>query len=141
MLDLNKIYNIDCQEGIKLLEGNLVNLVITYPPYNVNLGNNKYNKNKYDTYKDDKNHYEYLEWLKNIFISLYPKLTEDGRVVINIGSGKNGNMPTHSHIINFMKKIGYNVYTTIVWDKSQVGNRASWGSFNSPSCPKFFNSF
>lgn len=33
MLDLNKIYNMDCIEGTKLIDDNSVDLVITSPPY------------------------------------------------------------------------------------------------------------
>lgn len=49
MLELNKIYNIDCIEGIKLLDNNSIDLMITSPPYNVNLSKNKYNKNPYSS--------------------------------------------------------------------------------------------
>lgn len=34
MLELNKIYNIDCLEGLKLLDDNSIDLIITSPPYN-----------------------------------------------------------------------------------------------------------
>ena len=33
MLELNKIYNMDCVEGMKLLDGNSVDLTVTSPPY------------------------------------------------------------------------------------------------------------
>jgi site-specific DNA-methyltransferase (adenine-specific) len=36
-----------------------------------------------------------------------------------------------------MTEIGYKPYTTIIWNKSQVGNRTAWGSFKSPSSPSF----
>lgn len=34
MLELNKLYNIDCLEGLKQLDDNSVDLIITDPPYN-----------------------------------------------------------------------------------------------------------
>ena len=37
MLKLNKIYNIDCLKGLKKINDNSVDLVITSPPFN--LGN------------------------------------------------------------------------------------------------------
>ena len=52
----NKIHNIDCIEGLKQLEDNSVDLCVTSPPYNVDLGNNKYHKNPYDLYNDNKEH-------------------------------------------------------------------------------------
>lgn len=135
MLDV--IYNEDCLTGIQKLENNSIDLVITSPPYNVDLGNNKYNKNPYNLYNDNKEHTDYIAWLKELFnIYIYPKLKSGGRVCINIGDGKNGAVPTSSDIIQFMKEL-YIPMTHIIWDKSQVGNRTAWGSFNSPSSPSF----
>jgi len=137
-MELNKIYCIDCIRGINMLEDNFIDLVVTSPPYNVDLGNNKYNQNSYNLYNDNREHYEYIEWLKNIFSLLYVKISKGGRVCINIGDGKNGQVPTSSDIISFMTKdIGYIPITHIIWNKSQVGNRTSWGSWLSPSCPSF----
>lgn len=120
------------------IEDSSIQLVLTSPPYNVDLGNNKYNKNPYDLYKDNKEHSEYLSWLRDIFYELYPKLCRGGRVVINVGDGKNGAVPTSSDIIQFMcHDIGYLPLTHIIWNKNQVSNRAAWGSFCSPSSPSF----
>ena len=127
----------DCLEGLRLIGDESVDLVVTSPPYNVDLGNNKYHKNPYDIYNDNRDHHEYIAWLKDIFTNIYPKLKKGGRVCINIGNGRNGAVPTASDIMNFMKDIGYIPFTTIIWDKSQVGNRTSWGSFQSPSSPSF----
>ncbi len=49
MLEINKIYNMDCMEGIKLLEDKSIDLVIIDPPYKLTLSNRIYTKifNKY----------------------------------------------------------------------------------------------
>jgi site-specific DNA-methyltransferase (adenine-specific) len=127
----------DCLNLIPTLKDKSVNMVITSPPYNVDLGNNKYKKDGYNIYQDNKDHKDYINWLKSVFKALYSKMTDDGRVAINIGDGKNGSIPTHSDVINLMTEIGYKPYTTIIWNKSQVGNRTAWGSFKSPSSPSF----
>ena len=44
----------DCLEGIKLLNNESIDLMVTSPPYNVDLGNNKFHKNPYDLYNDSK---------------------------------------------------------------------------------------
>ena len=132
-----KLYNNDCLDAIYYLDDNSIDLVITSPPYNVDLGNNKYNKNSYDLYKDNKEHAEYISWLETIFLYLYPKLKKGARTVINIGDGKNGKIPTHSDIIQFMTKIGYLPFANIIWNKGQVSNRTAWGSWMSPSSPSF----
>ena len=133
---MNKIYNEDCLIGIDELEDNSINLVITSPPYNLEKVS-VHNKIEYNTYKDNKPFNEYIEWLAEIFKKLYNKLTIDGRVCINIGDHKNGAIPVHFHIMDFMYSIGYKHFTTIIWNKSQTARRTSWGSWLSPSCPSF----
>lgn len=119
------------------IENDSIDLTITSPPYNVDLGNNKLNKNPYDLYNDNKEHQEYIKWLNTIFEKIYLKTKLGGRCVINIGDGKNGAVPTHSDIIQFMKDLGWIPMSTIIWNKNQVGNRTAWGSFMSPSSPSF----
>ena len=41
MLELNKIYNVDCIEGMRKLEDNSIDLILTDPPYGI--GINKMN--------------------------------------------------------------------------------------------------
>ena len=137
MIELNKIYNIDCLKGMEELEDGSIDLVVTSPPYNVDLGNNKFHKTPYDLYNDNKEHKDYISWLKTIFTTAHKKITTGGRICINIGDGKNGAVPTQSDIIQLMKEIGIIPMAHIIWDKSTVANRTSWGSFLSPSCPSF----
>lgn len=138
MIQENKIYNVDCEKGIVALNNNSIDLVVTSPPYNVNLGNNKYNKNPYILYKDNKNHDEYIEWLKGIFKLLYPKIKVGGRLCINIGNGENGKIPTVSDIIQVLSKdLNYLPFAQIVWDKGHTSARTAWGSWQSPSSPSF----
>ncbi len=133
----NEIICGDCLELISKLEDESIDLVVTSPPYNIDLGNNKYKKDPYDLYSDNKEHKSYISWLTNIFNKLYYKMKSGGRVCINIGDGKNGAVPTHSDIIQFMTKSFYLPMGTIIWNKNQVSNRTAWGSFLSPSCPSF----
>ena len=132
-----RLYNNDCLDVIPRLQDESIDLVLCSPPYNVNLGKNKYNKNPYDIYDDNREHTEYVGWMESIFRSLYPKLREGGRISIVIGDAKNGRVSTHSDIIQFMKAIGYLTFGHLIWNKNQVGNRRAWGSYCSPSCPSF----
>jgi len=138
LTDNAKLYNGKSEDVIPELDDNSIDIVITSPPYNVDLGNNKFNENPYDLYNDNKDHEEYIAWLKDLFEKLYPKLKSGGRVCINIGDGQNGRVPTHVDIIHFMtKQLHYLPMANIIWNKSQIGNRFAWGSFASPSCPSF----
>ncbi len=136
-MEVNKIYNEDNLVTLSRMDDNFLDLTITSPPYNVDLGNNKYNKTPYNLYKDNKEHSEYIKLLQTIFEKVYQKTKRGGRCVINIGDGKNGAVPTHSDIIQMMNGIGWIPMTTIIWNKKNVSARTAWGSFNSPSSPSF----
>ena len=126
----------DCLKVIPRLENESIDCVITSPPYNCNLGHNKYNKNPYSLYNDNKEHHEYIAWLKDIFLSIYSKIKSGGRIIINQGDLKNGAVPTSSDIIQFMSE-KYIPTAHIIWNKNQVANRTAWGSFKSPSCVSY----
>ena len=134
----SKLYHGKSENVIPELDDDSIDLVVTSPPYNVDLGNNKFNDSPYDLYNDNKDHKDYIAWLKDLFEKLYPKLKSGGRVCVNIGDGKNGAIPTHSDIIQFMTHdLNYILMANIIWEKSQIGNRFSWGSYMSPSSPSF----
>ena len=59
MLELNRIYNIDCLEGLKQLEDKSTDLVLTDPPYNANFDYGQ-------GYDDNKPWEEYTEWIVKV---------------------------------------------------------------------------
>lgn len=131
------LLNGDCLEVLKTLSKESVDCVITSPPYNVDLGNNKFNKNSYDLYNDNIEHKQYISWLREVFSEIYSVLVKGGRVCINIGDGKNGAVPTSSDIIKMMIELNYIPITHIIWNKNQTSARTAWGSYMSPSCPSY----
>lgn len=107
MLDKNNIYNIDCIEGIKLIDNESVQTIWTDPPYNIN----------YDykgQYNDKRNNY-YLwceEWIKEC----YRILKSNGSIFIKMWSL---NMPK---ICEILEKTGFKLKNIIVWKRhSQAG--------------------
>lgn len=52
MLEYNKIYNMDCMEGIKLLEDHSIDLVVIDPPYKLDLNKIK-NATSFNSYAND----------------------------------------------------------------------------------------
>lgn len=137
----NILYYGDCFFEIDKITDGELDLIITSPPYNVDLGNNKFNGDKYNSHNDNMNHTIYISWLKDIFQKCYTKTKSGGRCVINVGDGKNGKIPTHSDIIQFMIKIGWLPMATIIWEKNTTSNRTAWGSWLSPSSPSFPRTF
>jgi len=128
----------DCLQELLHLEDNSIDLTVTSPPYNVNLGQNNHNSRGYDSIVDNRPHEQYIAWLHKVFLLIYKKTRNGGRCAINIGNAKNGAITTATDIAYIMQHtIGWLPMTTIVWHKTQVNNRTAWGSFQSPSAPSF----
>ena len=63
-MEINKIYNIDCIQGIKNIPKDIINpIIVTDPPFNIGY--------KYNSYNDNKTDDEYYEWLQNIFCNYH----------------------------------------------------------------------
>ena len=115
MLELNKIYNTDCLEGIIQLDDLSLDAVITSPPY-FNSGH-KYQRGTGFHYTSDIGEplysiYDCLELLK-------PKLKSDGVICLNLGFSyaETGVMRPFDIIDRARKKIGYFVNDVIIWHK------------------------
>jgi len=76
MLELNKVYCMDCLEGLKLIDDNSIDLVWTDPPYNIGL--------KYEDYEDTKDEKEYFKWCSSWITELWRILKVGGSIYIKI---------------------------------------------------------
>ena len=85
MLELNKIYNMDCLEGMRLLDDDSVDLIITSPPYNLgknhHTGNNRFKS--YSDYNDDMPEELYQQWQIEILNECYRILKSNGSIWYN----------------------------------------------------------
>lgn len=133
----NKIFNNKWETILPQIPDNSIDIVITSPPYNVNLGNNKFKKDSYDDFDDNMPYDKFLEWMESLFTECYRILKSGGRICINIGDKKQSKEVTHVDFINIMKEIGFLMLCPIVWNKRQIGNRTAWGSYKSPAMPCF----
>lgn len=155
---LNKIHLGKWEEVMPTIPDGIVDLVVTSPPYNVDLGNNKHKKDSYAEYEDNMPYQNYLNWMNNLFTECNRVLKRGGRMAINIGDGANGSVPTHvdfTHILlnlehmrwgrwNILPPLWFypfQMMTTIVWNKNQIGASTAWGSWKSPSQPSFPTQF
>lgn len=133
-----------------------IDLIVTSPPYNIRLGiDNKHKKDRYDGYDDNMPYDEYLTWMTKLFTECNRVLKTGGRLAINIADAANGSIPTHVDFTKILLSMyrspvyqgcqdifaPFEMITTIVWDKGQIGNAVSWGSFHSPSQPSFPTQF
>ena len=101
-MKVNKIYNMDCVKGMKLMSDNSVDLTVTSPPYD--------NLRKYKGY----------EWnFEAVANELYRITKEGGMVVwIAIDSVRNGSETgTCFRQALYFKDIGFRLYDTMIWNK------------------------
>ena len=83
----NKLYNTDCLVGIKQLEDNSVDCVVTDPPYNIS------RKTNFHTLGNRGTAMNYGEWDKDFdlvsWINLLPKILKKGANIIIFNDWKN----------------------------------------------------
>ena len=130
MLELDRIYNMDCLEGMKQIPDNYIDLVITSPPYNLGI--------EYDVYNDKRDWVEYYNWCNNWLREIYRILKNDGRFCLNhylsVGNGKKRYTPIMD--LNwYAKQIGFNHHSIAIWNDTTVCKKTAWGSWKSASAP------
>lgn len=137
-MELNKIYNMDCIEGMKQLPQASVNCVLTSPPYNTGTrveywsnkivdGKRVYKQEKrYDEYLDKKTDKEYIDWTIELFECFDKILTQNGCVLYNISYGNESPNLLWQLIAEIINKTNFMVADCIVWKKkSAVPNSTS----------------
>jgi site-specific DNA-methyltransferase (adenine-specific) len=67
----------DCIVGMRLMEPQSVDVIVTSPPYNIGI--------EYGTYHDDKPRNDYLNWMELVAKESKRILKEDGSFFLNIG--------------------------------------------------------
>lgn len=138
MLPLNTIYNMDCIEGLKLIDDGTIDLIVTSPPYNVGID--------YDSWNDCMPWNEYLEWCERWLRECYRVLKDDGRICINHYiafspidfSDSGGAHKCQFPLFDFrtiMTNIGYNVNKIAIWEDISRKKFTAWGSWLSASSP------
>jgi site-specific DNA-methyltransferase (adenine-specific) len=76
-LEFNKIHRMDCLKGMKLLDANSIDVIVTSPPYNIGI--------QYHSYDDKKPRQEYLSWISDVAIECKRILKDEGSFFLNIG--------------------------------------------------------
>jgi site-specific DNA-methyltransferase (adenine-specific) len=115
--------------GRKRVVEPFVDLVVTSPPYNVDIA---YNSN------DDKLDYqEYLNFTEQWLKICFDLAKDDGRLCMNIPLDKNkgGMQSIYVDLTQAAKRAGWQYFTTIVWNEGNISRRTAWGSWLSASAP------
>jgi len=118
MLEKNMVYNIDCIEGMKLLDDNSIDMVLTDPPYGVSYNNKSIELVKIDKALQkqvDRDKYyiefnvDYNEFSKQLY-----RIMKDNTHCYIFCSHKQ----IHKWIIA-MSDVGFSNYQTLVWAKNR----------------------
>ena len=111
------------------IEGNSIDLVVTSPPYNVDI--------QYEDYSDNIPYNEYLAFTKKWLDKCYNLMKDDGRLCLNIPLDKNkgGQQSVCADITTIAKETGLKYHATIIWNEQNISRRTAWGSWLSASAP------
>lgn len=106
-----------------------IDLMITSPPYNVNID--------YNSHKDSLSYHEYLVFCKKWLAKCYYLAKDDGRFCLNIPLDKNkgGKQSVYADITYITKQVGWKYHSTIIWNEGNISRRTAWGSWMSASAP------
>ena len=119
----------DCIEGLKELDDNSVNCIVTSPPYNkkgllgkTKLGNQIWGKFNidYNTYGDDMPEEEYQSWMVALLNECHRVIKPDGSIFFNHKPRRYKNrcyLPT-----DFIQHSNAELYQLIIWDRRNSPN-------------------
>lgn len=113
-LELNRIYQMDCLEGMKRMTDNSIDLTVTSPPYD--------NLRKYNGYS-----FDFEEVAKELY-----RITKKGGVVVwvvNDATIKGSESGTSFKQALFFKEIGFNLHDTMIWEKTGNGCLGSQNAY------------
>lgn len=102
-MESNRIYNIDCLQGLKLLEDNSIDLTVTSPPYD-----------------DLRNYKGYSFDFENIAKELY-RVTKTGGILVWIvgdATSKGSESGTSFRQALYFKECGFNLHDTMIYEKN-----------------------
>jgi len=115
--------------GTRLVAPQSVDLVVTSPPYNVDVD--------YGTHDDGQSYPSYLEFSRRWLSRCFEWLRDDGRLCLNIPLDKNkdGQQSVGADLTGIAKEAGFRYHSTIVWNEGNISRRTAWGSWMSASAP------
>jgi site-specific DNA-methyltransferase (adenine-specific) len=128
-MKLNNIIKENCIEGMLKLPSNSVDIVVTSPPYNLDI--------KYNEYNDNKPKEEYLEWLNEVFKAVKHCLKDDGHFYLNVGYSNID--PFVGMDVAQVARKHFILQNNITWVKSISINDVTTGHFKPINSNRFSN--
>lgn len=118
----------DSRLVLKSIKDEVVDLVLTSPPYNLNID--------YNIYNDSMSYGNYLSFIGDVMCECVRVMKNGARLCINIGNNSiYGRNFTIADVHNILTRLGLLYRNNIVWNKNQIPKRTTWGSWMSASSP------
>jgi site-specific DNA-methyltransferase (adenine-specific) len=119
-----QLHNQDCLEWMQQQPDDIVDIILTSPPYNLDID--------YNTYKDNIN--DYRSWTNSWINEATRILKPTGRFIINIQPKFSAREPYHHWIYQAMESNHMLWYGERIWNKNTInGYRGAAGSMGIPS--------
>jgi DNA modification methylase len=100
----NKIYNMDCLEGMKQLPDESINTIVTSPPYYKKL-----------CYESNFNSYlQYIEFMEEVARESFRLLQKEGYFFLNFANDKDNPIKSYEVLFKFLKA-RFTLHDTIIW--------------------------
>ncbi len=111
------------------IDKNSIDLIVTSPPYNVDI--------KYNSHNDQISYEKYLEFSCKWLSQCFDWLKDDGRMCLNVplDINKGGQQSVGADLTLIAKQIGFNYHSTVIWNEGNISRRTAWGSWLSASAP------
>ncbi|RLG44539.1 MAG: site-specific DNA-methyltransferase [Thermoproteota archaeon] len=129
VLDLGIVIINDDFLSTGLLEDESVDLIVTSPPYNVDV--------RYGSFRDDIPYDRYLDFTRRWLERALGVVRVDGRMCLNVPLDKNrgGQQSVYADVVAIAKEVGWRYHSTIVWNEGNISRRTAWGSWLSARAP------
>lgn len=106
-----------------------VDLIVTSPPYNVDV--------QYNSHDDTTPYDHYLEFNRRWLDTCYRLTKDSGRFCLNVPLDKNrgGQQSVYADFTTIAKQVGWRYHSTIIWNEQNISRRTAWGSWLSATAP------
>ncbi len=106
-----------------------VDLIVTSPPYNVEV--------QYNSHRDDLDYASYLDFSRAWLARALTFARNGGRLCLNVPLDKNkgGQQSVAADLTVLAKEVGWKYHSTIIWNEQNISRRTAWGSWMKASAP------
>ncbi len=131
-MEFNKLYKLDCIDGMNKLPEKSVDIIITSPPYNIGV--------EYKSYKDNLEFQDYLTWMNKFAIACKRVLKDNGSLFFNIGDKSSDELKAFE-VAKQINYANFRLQNTIHWIKSiSIPEKSfSAGHFKPVNSKRFLN--